>query len=70
MSTGPRAWTDEIDGSSSFTVLTGDRLRVQGDEIEEGPRGILESIHKIAERGAVQIWQTKLYNNRQIYLGE
>ena len=35
MSTGPRAWTDEIDGSSSFTVLTGIRLREQGIDVEE-----------------------------------
>ena len=35
VSTGPRAWTDEIDGSSSFTVLTGVRLRAQDIDFEE-----------------------------------
>jgi hypothetical protein len=38
LSTGPRAWTDEIDGSSSFTVLTGVRLRAQDIDFEEDPR--------------------------------
>jgi hypothetical protein len=35
VSTGPRAWTDEIDGSSSFTVLMGVRLRAQSIDVEE-----------------------------------
>lgn len=37
VSTGPRAWTDEIDGSSSFTVLTDVRLRAQDVDFEKDP---------------------------------
>jgi hypothetical protein len=31
VSTGPRAWTDEIDGSSSFTVVMESRKVVRDD---------------------------------------
>lgn len=38
VSRGPRAWTDEIDGSSSFTVLMVVRLRAQGGDVEQDSR--------------------------------
>jgi hypothetical protein len=64
VSTGPRAWTDEIDGSSSFTVLSSlpvkEWVRLRERVLGES----LESDRQIAERIARQARQTVLYNSR------